>query len=159
MAPKSQVPRPAPKSQVPRPAPVGTGDKTTTTTTTCDKKELEALQTQVRTIVKTQYEVTSLNHSLTRQLNDAKDQLKKAEDDHWNRINDLHTQIHAVQQKYTDKNTAWQTEFNKLKDHYAERKEYWTKRHDDDQKTIADQKHQLDALATTVELMAKRQRT
>ena len=106
-------------------------NQTPTTTETYDE-----LRAHLNRVIKTQYDITTLNHNLTRQINDLKDKMKKAENDHWIRITDLHTQIHNLNQQLLDQHKAWKTQHDTLKQHYQERKEYWTKRHEDDRATM-----------------------
>ena len=129
-------------------------NQTPTTTETYDE-----LRAHLNRVIKTQYDITTLNHNLTRQINDLKDKLKKAENDHWTRIADLHTQIHSLNQQLLDQHHAWKTQHDTLQKHYQDRKNFWTKQHEDDQAKIREQQNELDGLAVAIEVLTKRQRT
>jgi hypothetical protein len=126
----------APKTQAPIGS--GSGDKTRTTTTTRDNG------------------VTALNHKLTTQLNDMKQNMTKIQDEHDKRVVDFHTQIHDLNKKLE----TVQKEIQTFLDHYHNVKKILNDKIDDQQKTINDQHKKIDGLTTTIELLStKRART
>ena len=97
----------------------------------------------------------TLNYKLTKDVADLKQELKKQQEEHDHRTADLLAQI-ATKTKELETTT---TEKNNIHEHYQRWKRTWTTQIADQAKTIADQKRELDAMATTVEVMAKRHRT
>ena len=97
----------------------------------------------------------TLNYKLTKDVADLKQELKKQQEEHDQRLVDLYAQIADVNKKLE----TTTTEKNNIHEHYQRWKRTWTTQIADQDRTIQDQKRQLDAMATTLEVMAKRQRT
>ena len=89
-----------------------------------------------------------LNYALTREVAKLKKDLTTQQQDHDRRTADLLAQIADL----TTKLETTTTDKNNIYNHYQHWKTTWTTQ-------IADQKRQLDAIATTFEVMAKRPRT
>ena len=89
-----------------------------------------------------------LNHKLTKEVAKLKKDIVTQQQDHDRRTADLLGQIADL----TTKLETTTTDKNNIYNHYQHWKTTWTTQ-------IADQKRQLDAFATTFEVMAKRPRT
>jgi isocitrate/isopropylmalate dehydrogenase len=97
----------------------------------------------------------TLNYKLTKDVADLKQELKKQQEEHDQRLVDLYAQIADVNKKLE----TTTTEKNNIHEHYQRWKRTWTTQIADQDRTIQDQRRQMDAMATTLEVMAKRPRT
>ena len=100
-------------------------------------------------------DTVTLNYKLTKDVADLKQELKKQQEEHDHRTADLLAQI-ATKTQELEKTT---TEKNNIHEHYQRWKRTWTTQIADQDRTIQDQRRQMDAMATTLEVMAKRPRT
>ena len=88
------------------------------------------------------HDTVTLNHKLTKEVAQLKQDLTKQQQEHDHRTADLLAQIATKTQELE----ATTTDKNNIHRHYQERKKFWTKQHEDDQKKI-------DSLTETIKIV------